>query len=345
MKPKQLTNIFSREKSLIYFCVWDDSDAASVRLIGRSVHTRLFLVPPPGSKGSVWYERTELERIKHAFRRLLSSRQGRTLARILQVSRESWEFLRPYATRRVRISSPEEFSRYYDRLVRFWIGLNSYLFEVLDDPGVDPSVRRKFDSFRNSTERYTETMSALITEYIERFRDLRRIAYVVTRDEAVDGMRGALSSRRRSAIERRLRGCAMLNGRVLPLAALEGQLHRSGLALERADLNVRELRGTSAYRGIVRGRVVVVHGFQDIRRVRRGDILVTQMTNPEYVPAIRRSAGFVTDEGGMLCHAAIVARELRKPCIISTKAATQILKDGDRVEVDATKGIVRKLPQ
>mgnify|MGYP001564748046 CR=1 FL=1 len=58
---------------------------------------------------------------------------------------------------------------------------------------------------------------------------------------------------------------------------------------------------------------------------------------------MRKAAAFVTDEGGILCHAAIVARELKKPCIIGTKIATRVFKDGDMVEVDATKGIVRKI--
>ncbi len=67
------------------------------------------------------------------------------------------------------------------------------------------------------------------------------------------------------------------------------------------------------------------------------------MTFPHFIAAMERCAAFVTDEGGILCHAAIVSREMRKPCVIGTKIATKVLKDGDLVEVDATKGIVRKL--
>lgn len=67
------------------------------------------------------------------------------------------------------------------------------------------------------------------------------------------------------------------------------------------------------------------------------------MTFPSLIMAMQRAAAFVTDEGGLTCHAAIVAREMHKPCIVGTKHATQVLKDGDRVEVDATKGVVKKL--
>jgi len=76
-------------------------------------------------------------------------------------------------------------------------------------------------------------------------------------------------------------------------------------------------------------------GFQD------GDILVTSMTRPEFMPIMKRSGAVVTDEGGITCHAAIVSRELKKPCIIGTKIATQVLHDGDLVEVDADNGVVK----
>jgi len=67
------------------------------------------------------------------------------------------------------------------------------------------------------------------------------------------------------------------------------------------------------------------------------------MTTPDYVPAMDQALGFITDEGGVTCHVAIVAREMNKPCIIGTKNATQILKDGNKVEMDVTTGAVKIL--
>jgi len=104
-----------------------------------------------------------------------------------------------------------------------------------------------------------------------------------------------------------------------------------------------ELRGTTAYPGKVLGTVRVVlhpnhdHGFQP------GDILVAGSTRPQYLPLMKKAAAFVTDSGGILSHAAIVAREMKKPCVIGTQTATQVLKDGDRVEVDASSGVVKLL--
>ena len=87
----------------------------------------------------------------------------------------------------------------------------------------------------------------------------------------------------------------------------------------------------------------MILSYHDIKRVQEGDILVTNTTHPNYLPAMQKAAAFVTNEGGIISHAAIVARELKKPCIVGTKIATQLLKDGDMVEVDADKGMVKKL--
>lgn len=103
------------------------------------------------------------------------------------------------------------------------------------------------------------------------------------------------------------------------------------------------IRGTVAFSGLVQGRAKLVLTGEDIKKVKRGDIMVAVMTFPNFVPAMEKAAAFVTDEGGILCHAAIISREMRKPCLIGTKIATKVLKDGDMVEVNAEKGVVRKI--
>ncbi|MBI4262174.1 hypothetical protein HY624_01465 [Candidatus Uhrbacteria bacterium] len=106
---------------------------------------------------------------------------------------------------------------------------------------------------------------------------------------------------------------------------------------------VTAVRGSIAYPGVVRGRARIVLSTDDLSKVRRGDILVAVMTFPNFIPAMEKAAAFVTDEGGILCHASIVSREMGKPCVIGTKSATTVFRDGDRIEVDATHCIVRKL--
>ncbi len=108
-------------------------------------------------------------------------------------------------------------------------------------------------------------------------------------------------------------------------------------------LESNELKGQTAYPGKARGIARVISDPEHAETFIKGDILVSGMTRPEFVPLMEKAAAIVTDAGGILCHAAIVARELGKPCVIGTKIATKVLKDGDIVEVDANKGIVRKL--
>lgn len=112
---------------------------------------------------------------------------------------------------------------------------------------------------------------------------------------------------------------------------------------EKIDLNAGEIHGQAAYTGRVRGKVRLVVDSSHIGKFREREVLVTEMTTPEFVPAIKKAIAIVTDEGGVCCHAAIVARELKIPCIIGTKAATKVLRDGDLVEVDADKGVAGKL--
>jgi phosphoenolpyruvate synthase/pyruvate phosphate dikinase len=107
------------------------------------------------------------------------------------------------------------------------------------------------------------------------------------------------------------------------------------------DVSVSELHGQCGCRGQAKGAVRIVNVIADMAKMKEGDILVSISTQPDLVPAMKKGAAFVTDQGGVTSHAAIVAREMRKPCVIATKIATKALKDGDIVEVDADKGVVR----
>jgi len=105
----------------------------------------------------------------------------------------------------------------------------------------------------------------------------------------------------------------------------------------------KELRGIPASMGRAKGIIRVLLSAAEVGKINAGEILVATMTTPDYVPAMRKASAIITDEGGITCHAAIVSRELKKPCIIGTKIATKVLKDGDLVEVDANKGVVKIL--
>ena len=114
-----------------------------------------------------------------------------------------------------------------------------------------------------------------------------------------------------------------------------------GITLEDSSASSEELTGRPAMEGRVTGKAVVIFESDQLDNVTEGDILVTPMTTPDFLPAMKRAAAFVTDEGGITCHAAIVAREMGKPCVIGTGNATASINTGDHVEVDADSGVVR----
>lgn len=118
--------------------------------------------------------------------------------------------------------------------------------------------------------------------------------------------------------------------------------------LPKIDYNSTELSGQPATKGKVRGTCHVISWEEDLSATQidempQGAVLIAGQTRPQLMGAIKKASAIVTDEGGILSHAAIVSRELRIPCVIGTKYATKIFKSGDMVEVDADNGVVRKL--
>lgn len=102
-----------------------------------------------------------------------------------------------------------------------------------------------------------------------------------------------------------------------------------------------EFKGMCACGGHAKGAVKIVNEVADMSKMEKGDIMVAHTTFPSLVPAMKKAAAIVTDDGGITCHAAIVSRELRVPCVVGVKVATKVFKDGDVVEVDANNGIVK----
>ncbi len=148
----------------------------------------------------------------------------------------------------------------------------------------------------------------------------------------------------KAILTERVKYCAYYAEKDLEIVAIgeEGKKFEDTISII-TDINITELRGQVACIGKVRGKVKIVNSVSDISKVEEGDILVSIATNPDVVPAMKKAAAFVTEQGGITSHAAIVAREMNKPCIIGTKIATKVLKDGDMVEVDAEKGIIKIL--
>ncbi|MBI2445308.1 hypothetical protein HYV43_02870 [Candidatus Micrarchaeota archaeon] len=148
----------------------------------------------------------------------------------------------------------------------------------------------------------------------------------------------------RMELEERAQGYVYFQGKITPTQDFPGFLQAHQLKQTTVnETGTGMLKGTVACKGgKIKGKVHIIMNTYEVSRFKPQSILVTPMTSPEYLPAMKTAIAIITDEGGLTCHAAITARELGVPCIIGTKTASKWLKDGDQVEVDARKGTIRK---
>jgi len=120
------------------------------------------------------------------------------------------------------------------------------------------------------------------------------------------------------------------------------RLEKFFLGQQKKETDEKCIKGQTGSPGKIQGIVKVIMNIdKEGVKFNEGDVLVTGMTRPEFIQLMKKAVAVITDEGGITCHAAIVSRELKIPCVIGTKVATRLLKDGDLVEVDANIGIIR----
>lgn len=113
-----------------------------------------------------------------------------------------------------------------------------------------------------------------------------------------------------------------------------------GLPPDAVEGQANAFKGYAASAGVYTGKIKVVHGQEDFAKLMKGDILVCKTMTPPWTVLFSLAGALITDAGGILSHASIVAREYKLPAVVGTKVATSILKDGDQVTVDGTNGIV-----
>ncbi|MDD5177703.1 MAG: PEP-utilizing enzyme [Candidatus Nanoarchaeia archaeon] len=105
----------------------------------------------------------------------------------------------------------------------------------------------------------------------------------------------------------------------------------------------RVFNGRGTYPGKIKGEARVIKSFTELNTLKQGEILVTGNTTPDYLPFLKRARAIITEKGGLTCHAAIISRELKVPCIVGVSNITLALKTGDMIEVDSEKGVVKKI--
>ncbi len=180
---------------------------------------------------------------------------------------------------------------------------------------------------------YPFLQEKIIKEFTKRTDIKSEILWLMTPQEIRDALKG-----RKYNLEERKESCAIEihNGKFIVHEKIPSYLKTS------QDIKNRKMiKGMPASKGVVSGKVKICKTSKEIEKMKKGQVLVAPTTSPDYIMGFKKAIAVVTDEGGLTCHAAVVSREMRLPCVINTKFASEILKDGDLVEVDAERGTVK----
>ncbi|MEK6890310.1 MAG: PEP-utilizing enzyme [Nanoarchaeota archaeon] len=227
----------------------------------------------------------------------------------------------------------------YIAMVRKCMNLFSVWYYALTDERTPEEISSKLMELRNKDEFFAKN-DMFIKSCLVDLGVKKELANLVFSEEFPDVPSEKI-------LLERAKGLVSIDGRKNQIIKLEEfAKENKNYLFEDLDFDIKgisEIKGQIGNKGIVKGKVRIVKNYMQAEKVKTGEIIVSPMTTPDFLQAMKRSAAFVTNEGGIICHAAIVARELKKPCVIGTKIATRVLKDGMVVEVDADKGIVKIL--
>jgi len=211
------------------------------------------------------------------------------------------------------------------------------LFDVYAEFAVTKAYRRDAQLY------WAYKMDFIFKELSQRLKISFMQSRFMSPAEIVKALRRGIDKNLKKEITKRTKYCAYYAEKGIDRIYYGKEAEKLEAATFRENVAVEELEGQSACLGKARGTVKVVNTVADMKKMKQGEILVSIATNPDIVPAMKKAAAIVTEQGGITSHAAIVSREMGIPCVIGTKIATKVFKDGDLVEVDANKGIVKKL--
>ena len=328
--------IYLRENSLVALQIWDNHQTEPIKeLWGKAYQP--FVWDGNESVSSVyaeqetfaWVQQVCAERAKDpAFITSWLTRYEKALV-LLE---------RKWKTRRA-LENHADLVAFCELVTEGWVGLEvTYFAPMIEEGLITKEEREACLRLRERAIAFLDDSDFVILETLRvLYPDLAHLAHVVGLDE----MR-ARQLPSREELEQRSHHFILHAGKIHTRITLQAFLKTQNITL-RQDVPDREdeLKGQVAMSGKAAGRAYVLLKKSEVNSVQEGDILVSGMTIPDYLPAMKRAAAFVTDEGGVTCHAAIIAREFGKPCVIGTKFATQLIQTGDWVEVDADEGVVR----
>ncbi|MFA6422551.1 MAG: PEP-utilizing enzyme [Candidatus Buchananbacteria bacterium] len=255
---------------------------------------------------------------------------------------EVFEELKPFFDKQKTPQNIKQFKEIIELFSKYWA--HDLIIYDLPKLAIKKEFINKALALRKVTQDYSEgienVISAfLINEFPLMSKNQDKMRFVLPDEIWDEKIKNRLLM---PELIKRSKGYVFYNGKIY-CRDKDKILNKLDIQLYTYKQEGKEIKGLSACKGKASGLVKIVSGVKDLDKVDLGNILVASMTMPKYLPAMKKASAFITDEGGITCHAAIIAREIGKPCVIGTKIATKILKDGDLVEVNADEGIIKIL--
>jgi phosphohistidine swiveling domain-containing protein len=236
-----------------------------------------------------------------------------------------------------RALTRSEFSNLLDLVVPFWTWFDGvwWRIEYADKNKLDTSDMMKL---RKETEYFVPGLRAVVRNSFRKIlgESFEKYVDVLTIDEVLNDTCPSVD-----ILEARLKQYVVIDQKLY--GSINEVVEKYGIEFEKDDSNAvgGVMHGQCAFPGKAKGTVKIVRSRDDMKTFKEGDIIVSPTTTPDFVPVMKISAAIISEHGGVICHAAITSRELKIPCVVGVKGATKHLKDGDLVEVDAEKGIVK----
>ena len=334
---------FTRNFTLVVIEVWERAETLSAKpWTQERFPFTPYIVFEHNEKGvSAFFDEQGIQWIK---RHLVTEAQKNPdfIARIEKELQETYATIQNSWSRSAL--SQEELIEFLKNLENCWVWFEAgwWLWETTLEEREGLIIPKSLYDIRERTQNLVTESERLVRNSLEHlFPTVKKYAEVISGAEIISGRLPNVD-----VLEARQQHYILSNGELLLTVGYKEIESRFDIEIEEPLIEATDsLTGQVGYAGKVRGIVRTVYGTKHMDKVQKGDVLVAPMTLPDILPAMKRAAAFVTDEGGIGCHAIIAAREMKKPCIIGTKFATRVLRDGDLVEVDAEKGIVRILKQ
>lgn len=343
-EPKNLDLFGYRDFTLATAQIGTEAESLGLYLDNFKITRPYFVVERKGGKSGYFIDTNQINRQKEIILKKIEADKG-FVDTLLEESGKYYDELESLLSAGQPFSQAD-FPHFVKTATSAWSWMAGWWWtvEMLEEKNIHPELVEKIMAFRKKTEKVIPQFDHLTrVTAATLYPALSAYADVFTIDEITSGEAPPVEE-----LKKRMDHHFLVNNTVFTGGAIDTVMRDSQIVLttpEQPDFKITDgiFTGQVAYKGKYTGAVSIVFTKEGANAFPEGNVLVASSTTPDFIHAIKKAGAIIADEGGIISHAAITSRELKTPCIIGTKIATQVLHDGDLVEVDADNGVVRIL--